>query len=388
MTVRRRDSQYTLHRRSVCWAIGTCLLLMLASPPARALTDPPSRAIDVATILTLIDQVRRLTLKTIDAPSTQESEADQRRYPPPEKLAEARRAADELTRNEQVFDDTLYGPRKRRAPHNRPTAAPEDMDRPLPTRLSEVDTVVIDPGHGGSNGGGAGVAGVLEKRLTLQLGYELRFRLQRQFPELRVVMTRYTDREIPLEERTHLANRVDADLFLSLHYNAASHKRAVGFETYFLDTRQVVPGRQTEPGEPIAATAAKVTGVQKEAENEAFGIEGDTLPAIRRDLQRARNHRLSGLLAEAVQKRLVANVFSIDRGVKQANFGVLRGAMMPAVVVEGGFMTHPGEGHRILYQSHRERMVRALTEAVIRFDSTLARASNSSEPETSSSSAD
>jgi len=369
-------------------AIGTCLLLVLASPSAQALTDPPSRAIDVATILTLIDQVRRLTLSTIDRPPAHDGATSQRRYPPPEPLEKARRAADELTRNERVFDDTLYGPRKRRAPHNRPTAAPEDMDRPLPTRLSEVDTVVIDPGHGGANGGGAGVAGVLEKRLTLQLGYELRFRLQRQFPELRVVMTRYTDREIPLEERTHLANRVDADLFLSLHYNAASHKRAVGFETYFLDTRQVVPGRPTEPGEPIAATASKVTGVHKEAENEAFGIEGDTLPAIRRDLQRARNHKLSGLLAEAVQKRLVANVFSIDRGVKQANFGVLRGAMMPAVVVEGGFMTHPGEGHRILYQSHRERMVRALTEAVIRFDSLLTSAPGSNQAATTGDSAD
>lgn len=192
-------------------------------------------------------------------------------------------------------------------------------------------------------------------------------------------MTRYGDRELPLEERTHLANQVDADLFLSLHYNAASHRRAVGFETYFLETRQVVPGRPTEPGEPIAAAASSVTGVPRPPDNADFGIAGDTLPAIRRDLQRARNHRLSGLLAEAVQKRMVANIMSIDRGVKQANFGVLRGAMMPAVVVEGGFMTHPGEGRRILYDSHRERMARALTEAVVRFDDQLADTHNSSD---------
>jgi N-acetylmuramoyl-L-alanine amidase len=326
------------------------------------------RGLDVGTLLTVIDQVRRVMLEStgrLAAPKDDEPQTTR------EQLRRAIRAANELTRNETRLDQTLYGPRTRRAPHNRPTAPPKEMARPLPDKLSEIDTLVLDPGHGGDNTGGAGTAGVVEKKLTLQLAYELRFRLQRQFPQLRVVMTRYTDREIPLEERTHLANKVDADLFLSLHYNAASHNRAVGFETYFLETRQVVPGRPTKPGEPIAAAASSVTGVPRPPDNADFGIAGDTLPAIRRDLHRARNHRLSGLLAEAVQKRMVANIMSIDRGVKQANFGVLRGAMMPAVVVEGGFMTHPGEGHRILYDSHRERMARALTEAVVRFDDQL-----------------
>lgn len=244
-------------------------------------------------------------------------------------------------------------------------------------RLEAVDTVVLDPGHGDDKSGAVGVAGIQEKFLTLELAYALRERLQRAYPDLRVVLTRYWDRSRSLHERTHLANRIGADLFLSLHYNAAVHRRAVGFETYFLATREAVPGRERREGEPVASASSEVTGLRSSGGEEEFGVQGDSLAVIRRDLRRARQHRWSGRLAETVQGKLEAHIDSVDRGVKQANFAVLRGAMMPAVVVEGGFLSHPEEGRRVLRTEHRNELVEALTEAVRRYDRSRSEAARS-----------
>lgn len=234
--------------------------------------------------------------------------------------------------------------------------------------LRDIETIVIDPGHGGRNSGAIGIAAVQEKYLTLELALALRRQLQSRFPDLRVVLTRYWDTTMDLSSRTHLANRVDADLFLSLHYNAAVHDRAVGFETYYLATRQSIPGATKKPGQPLASADPRVTGVDPEQKLGSSGVQGDELAVLRRDLIRARQHRFSGLLAGLVQQRLVDAVDSADRGVKQANFGVLRGALMPAIVVESGFLTHPKEGKRVLEERHRQHLVDALTDAVEAYD--------------------
>lgn len=248
--------------------------------------------------------------------------------------------------------------------------------------LEATETIVLDPGHGDDDSGAIGVSGVAEKYLTLQLAYALRDKLQQRFPSLRVVLTRYWDRELGLASRTHLANRIDADLFLSLHYNAAPHDRAVGVETYFLTARESIPGRQQEKGKKIATTSPRVTGLDASEDEEPFGVQGDDLAVIRRDLQRARQHRFSGMFAEIVQRQLASRIDSADRGVKQANFAVLRGALMPAAVVESGFLTHPEEGRRVLTPDHRQKLVDSLVEAIVTFDHVRSRIrSNSPAPD-------
>lgn len=244
----------------------------------------------------------------------------------------------------------------------------ETDEPPSAGRLETLDTIVLDPGHGAGNIGAVGVAHVAEKYLTLELAYAVRRRLQKRYPDLEVVLTRYWDRSVSLDDRTHMANRIDADLFMSLHYNAAVHQRAVGYETYFLDTRKAIPGRQQVEGAPIASRTPEVTGIRHDVNQRKYGVQGENLALIRRDLHRAHNHRLSGLLAETVQGSLDSHIDSIDRGVKQANFAVLRGALMPAVVVEAGFLTHPKEGRKVLGDGHRARTVEALVEAVENFD--------------------
>jgi N-acetylmuramoyl-L-alanine amidase len=239
--------------------------------------------------------------------------------------------------------------------------------------LQRVQTIVIDPGHGGDNSGATGVAGVAEKHLTLELAYALREELQTAYPDLRVILTRYWDASVEIPHRVHLANLAEADLLISLHYNAATHDRALGFETFFLRPEDITPGEEQIQGLPVASVDSSVTGIERPIEGARLvGQHGDTLILIQQDLLRAHQHALSGRLAETIQDRFRAHLDSIDRGVKQANFSILRGAHMPAVVVEAGFLTHPVEGLEVLTTAHRDRIVRSLVEAITLFDLELA----------------
>jgi N-acetylmuramoyl-L-alanine amidase len=238
--------------------------------------------------------------------------------------------------------------------------------------LGRIRTVVLDPGHGGTNEGAIGVEGVAEKFVTLELAYELRARLQERFPHLRVILTRYWDDSLSLSDRIAFANRQDADIFLSLHYNAAVHQRAVGFETYFLSWEQAAPLGPKKKVELFAQVGAEVSAGPKRVDpSPPAGLFSDDLMTLKRDLARGRQHERSGVLAGLVQREFVRNLTSVNRGVKQANFGVLRGALMPAVVVEAGFLTHPREGRVVLAKPHRDRVAKSIVEAILCFDEIL-----------------
>lgn len=248
-----------------------------------------------------------------------------------------------------------------------------ESDEPRQT-FKAIKTIVIDPGHGGDNHGAVGVAEVHEKYLTIELAFALRDRLQRAYPDVRIVMTRYWDQEVGLSDRIAYANRVGADVFLSLHYNAAVHNRAVGFETYYLSTEEVTPGMQERKGAPIATAAPGVTGMAQPDESKPrAGAYNDTVSRLQRDLERQTQHRRSSTLARVVNASLAAKLDTINRGVKQANFAVLRGALMPAVVVEAGFVSHPDEGQKLLTKEHRFSIVEALVQSVVEFDDALSR---------------
>ena len=240
--------------------------------------------------------------------------------------------------------------------------------------FEHIKTIVIDPGHGGENQGALGVAHVHEKFLTMDLAYALRARLQKTYPKARVILTRYWDTSMGLSDRIHLANQVKADLFLSLHYNSATTKRAEGIETFYLSTKHATPNVKPTQGKPLASLGKSSTGMSKVQKKEPMqGTKDDAMLNMKRDLMLQQQHQNSGLLARTVQRALISKLQSTNRGVKQANFGVLRGAHMPAVVVEAGFVSHPKEGKRVLEHDHRDRVVDALMLAVSRFDSLMAK---------------
>jgi N-acetylmuramoyl-L-alanine amidase len=220
-----------------------------------------------------------------------------------------------------------------------------------------VSRVVIDAGHGGHDPG-AQSNGVSESELTLDVAMRLSRLLQKQ-PGVDVVMTRDTDVYVPLEERTAIANREGADLFLSIHANASRDARARGVETYFLNFAS------NPAAEAVAAR-----------ENSASGRAMHSLPDIVRAI--ALNNKIdeSRDFAEIVQRSMVRRLSSRnkqlkDLGVKQAPFVVLIGAAMPSVLAEISFVTHKQEGQLLKSTAYRQQIAEALFDAVLRYQQSL-----------------
>jgi N-acetylmuramoyl-L-alanine amidase len=220
-----------------------------------------------------------------------------------------------------------------------------------------VSRIVIDAGHGGHDPG-AQSNGVNESELTLDVAMRLSRLLQKQ-PGMDVVMTRDTDVFVPLEERTAMANREGADLFLSIHANASRDSRARGVETYFLNFAS------NPDAEAVAAR-----------ENSASGRAMHSLPDIVRAI--ALNNKIdeSRDFADMVQRSMVRRLSSRnkqlrDLGVKQAPFVVLIGAAMPSVLAEISFVTHRQEGQLLKSTAYRQQIAEALFDAVLRYQQSL-----------------
>jgi N-acetylmuramoyl-L-alanine amidase len=220
-----------------------------------------------------------------------------------------------------------------------------------------VARVVIDAGHGGHDPG-AQANGVNEAELTLDVATRLSRLLQKQ-QGVEVVMTRDSDVFVPLEERTAIANREGADLFLSIHANASRNPKARGIETYFLNFAN------NPEAEAVAAR-----------ENSTSGRAMHSLPDIVKAI--ALNNKLdeSRDFAEIVQHSMVRklgpkNKQLRDLGVKQAPFVVLIGASMPSVLAEISFVTHRQEGILLKSAAYRQQIAEALFDAVIKYQESL-----------------
>lgn len=210
-------------------------------------------------------------------------------------------------------------------------------------------TVVLDPGHGGSNTGAAGVIeGLYEKRVTLVLARMVARRLEAA--GVHVVLTREDDRFLTLRERARAANRSGAALFVSVHANASPTRAQRGFETYILtpealdvDT-QAIRADDGPPRPDLDAETARLVD----------------------DLERWASVSPSARLAERIQTRMAeARGAELSRGVKQASMDVLMGPTMPAVLVEVGFIDHPIEGVELLRHDVRDRIAAAIAQAIL-----------------------
>ena len=222
-----------------------------------------------------------------------------------------------------------------------------------------IRTIVIDPGHGGSETGAVGPSGALEKELTLLLAQTLAARLQGRMP-VRVVLTRTEDANLPHDNRTAIANQNKADLFISIHLNSSLGAGATGAETYFLSSRATDAG---------AARAAEAENRAAEAPQgtETRDPAADDLQLILWDLAQAHHLAESQRFAGLVQAELNEALQLKDRGVKQAPFRVLRGAAMPAVLVELGFLSNPEEEQKLQDPAYRAELAEALVRAVARY---------------------
>lgn len=220
-----------------------------------------------------------------------------------------------------------------------------------------VSRIVIDAGHGGHDPG-AQSTGINESELTLDVALRLGRLLEKE-PGMDVVLTRDTDVFVPLEERTAIANREGADLFLSIHANASRNAAARGVETYFLNFAS------NPEAEAVAAR-----------ENAASARAMHSLPDIVRAI--ALNNKIdeSKDFADMVQRSMVKRLATRnktlrDLGVKQAPFVVLIGAGMPSVLAEISFVTNRQEGQLLRTGAYRQQIAEALYDAVVRYQQSL-----------------
>ena len=253
------------------------------------------------------------------------------------------------------------------------TAAAGTAAAPLPPAANSTGTfslsrqlglgvarIVIDPGHGGHDPG-AKARGLTEADLTLDIALRLEKLLAKE-SGVEVVLTRRTDTYVQLEERTAIANRSAADLFLSIHANASKVAAARGIETYFLNFA---------PDPAAEAIAAR--------ENASSAKTMRNLPDIVKAI--AMNNKIdeSRDFASIVQASLYDKLRASNRqlrnlGVKQAPFMVLIGATMPSILAEISFITNSQEGALLKTEKYRQQIAEALFQGVMRYQQSLKKA--------------
>jgi N-acetylmuramoyl-L-alanine amidase len=268
------------------------------------------------------------------------------------------------------------GPATKKQPLPAPpaNAAKVSVAKPAKIQLKHVRKLVLDPGHGGSNLGAVGALGLREKVVCLAAAHEMAAWL-RANSDLEVRLTREDDRDIGLRERPRLANSQSADAFVSIHANA--HEKtaqgqadAHGIEVFFLaadasvQTNRDLIAREegVDPNDATAELPVSVKGI----------VEEMALATAHR-----RSQILGAALAEAIAKLLPEARF---RGLRQAGFGVLKEAKMPALVLEIGYLTHPVEGPALRDRARHQQMARAMLQALVVLDGQLALEAAQSKP--------
>lgn len=219
-----------------------------------------------------------------------------------------------------------------------------------------IELVVIDPGHGGRDPGAIGRKGLKEKDVVLDVAQRVARLLKDN--GIKVLLTRSQDNFVSLDERTAIANRNRADLFLSIHANAAFSRRAGGFETYY------VSEAIDDHARAVAAIENSVLELEREGSQKKLD---DTLHAILWDLAYTEFRVESIEWGEIVQQELNKKLRSENRGVKPGPFYVLKGAQMPSLLVEIGFISNVVEESNLRKSSYRDDIARALANSLIRY---------------------
>jgi len=193
--------------------------------------------------------------------------------------------------------------------------------------------VVLDPGHGGEDTGAKGKRRVEEKRAALDICRRIKSQLMAA--GIKVYMTRESDRFIELEQRTALARRWGADVFVSVHLNSAASTTAEGVETFVLSVQGHNSTSCSGSGDSASA------GNKYDVRNSALGFQ--------------------------VHRAMARETGAVDRGLKRARFIVLRNAPCPAVLVECGFLSNAAEEKKMMDEAYREKAARGIAKGIINY---------------------
>ena len=222
----------------------------------------------------------------------------------------------------------------------------------------EIDTIVLDAGHGGKDPGALGKKGTKEKTVVLDIVKRIG-RLLTKNTNVKVIYTREEDVFIPLWKRTKIANENKGKIFISVHTNGNRSSKPYGFETYLLR-----PGK-TQDAIDVAAqeNAAIKYEESRNGKYKELTSEGQILATMAQSMFM----KESESLAAQIQNELAKRLSSQNRGVKQAGFYVLVGASMPNVLIEVGFLTNPDEEKKLRTPEYRQKIADAVYKAIIEF---------------------
>ena len=230
---------------------------------------------------------------------------------------------------------------------------------PLLPESTGVRTIVIDPGHGGTEQGARGPSGTLEKNVVLSIARQLKAAIEARLG-IRVLLTRAGDETVALDARAAFANNNKADLFISIHANASVRSSVTGAEVFYVTLGEY-------------GTAARGTISEPGALLPTLGGGQRAVDLILWEMAQAQHLNESARLARTMEAEMRQRVPMSPRAIQQAPFRVLVGANMPAVLVETGFITNPTEEKRLSTPEYQSQLVNALLAAVVRFKSTTER---------------
>ncbi|MDR2395627.1 MAG: N-acetylmuramoyl-L-alanine amidase [Endomicrobium sp.] len=225
--------------------------------------------------------------------------------------------------------------------------------------------IVLDAGHGGEDPGAIGANGTKEKDINLAIVQELKSVFDND-KDYELVLTRKDDTFIPLAERTNIANEHNADLFISIHCNANLNKNANGFEIYFLSEKAT--------DSEAAATAVLENSVLEleDKQNKKRALLQEMLWSMTANEYMNASSELSAFIVDKMPVRLKIP----NRGIKQASFYVLRGAQMPAVLVESAFLSNYSEEAKLNTKRFRTAVADSIYEGIVKYYAKKAKEEN------------
>lgn len=227
----------------------------------------------------------------------------------------------------------------------------------LPLLAETNFTLVLDAGHGGKDPGAVGRFSQ-EKDLNLKLVLKVGELIQEKYPDVKVVYTRSTDVFIPLQERANIANKANADLFISIHTNSAEKKEPRGVETFILGTDRM------EANLDVAMRENAVMKLEQDYKTTYQGFDPNSIDSyIMFELMQNSYMDQSLQFAEQVQQRFVGHLNREDRGVRQAAFWVLLKTACPSILFEMGFISNPEEEKFLNQPASIAQMANAIVNA-------------------------
>lgn len=227
----------------------------------------------------------------------------------------------------------------------------------------KVNTIVIDPGHGGYDPGAIGKFSK-EKDVVLKISKKFGELIKKNFPEVNIIYTRNGDEAVELYLRSKMANEKSADLFISVHANSFSNNGPYGLETFFMGTSMTALNME------VAKKENSVILNEKQYKNNYYGFDpNDPETYIIMSLSQNINIKQSSILCNIIQKNGVNNLGRFDRGVKQAGFWVLWKTTMPSILVELGFISNPDEEKYMNSEIGQENLSRMLYNSFVEYKS-------------------